>query len=132
MVPMKTDTSNFRRFFGYVILLQAIVYAAMVFDVPFVRQVLGFVFFAFIPGLMLLKLFRINVSNIVETVLLSVGLSVSFLMILGFVTNALGSLQLIAEPLSLAPLALITNGVLTVMCILGFISKKEFMLVDIK
>ncbi|MEW6011601.1 MAG: DUF2206 domain-containing protein [Euryarchaeota archaeon] len=56
-------------------------------SIPFAKELIGFIIITFIPGFMLLRIFRIhNIGNI-KSILFSVGLSLSFLMILGLIIN---------------------------------------------
>jgi len=45
------------------------------FDVPVLRQVIGFVFLTFVPGLLILRILKIHRVSAVESLLYSVGLS---------------------------------------------------------
>jgi len=93
-----------------IMLLQLMVYVTMFFDIPVARQVLGFVYFTFLPGFIVLKLLKLNVLDKVEIVLFSVGLSVAFLMFAGLIINEIGLLLGISQPLSSMHLILILNS----------------------
>ena len=115
----------------FVLAVQTVAGITLIFDIPFVRQISGFFFLFFIPGFVLLRLFRMEKINLAETILFSVGLSLAFLMIIGFLINELGSFNLISKPLSLEPLAIIINITVTLMAILShFINKDDFNILD--
>ena len=61
----------------FILFLQAIIYATVFFDAPVARQVIGLIYFTFIPGFLILKL-KLNELDRVETVLFSVGLALRF------------------------------------------------------
>jgi len=96
------------------VFLQLMVYVTVVFDVPMARQVLGFIYFTFLPGFIILKLLKLEELDRVETFLFSVGLSVAFLMLAGLLINESGVLLDISRPLSLLPLMIILNGFILV------------------
>lgn len=105
--------------------IQAVFVISLLLDIPFVRQVSGFIFLTFVPGFVLLKLCRIERSNVTETVLFAVGLSLAFLMLLGFLVNALGTANLISAPLSTEPLLVAVNLAVTLMSISIFFTNRE-------
>ena len=113
------------RFLIYIFALQAVEVIAVLLDIPFVRQVSGFIFLTFVPGLVILKLCRIERSNVTETILFAVGLSIAFLMLFGFLINELGTINLISEPLSIEPLFLAINLAVALMSIYIFLTNKE-------
>jgi len=78
----------------------------MFFNIPTARQVIGFIYFTFVPGFIILKLLKLNEFNWVETLLFSVGLSIAFLMVVGLLINEIGFLFGISKPLSLMPLVM--------------------------
>ncbi|MFX1535500.1 MAG: DUF2206 domain-containing protein [Promethearchaeota archaeon] len=102
-----------------ILLLQFTLYVTAIFDIPIARQFVGFIYFTFVPGFVIVKLLKLEKLDGVETFLFSVGLSIAFLMFLGLVVNDLGFLLGFSQPLSLNPL-LITLGVATL--ILGIVA----------
>ncbi len=115
------------RFLLYVLAAQVMACITLVLDIPIARQVAGFLYLTFIPGIILLKVFRLEKSDLTEMILFSVGLSVTFLMSIGLLINELGPLVLISKPLSVEPLALIINIVVLLMCILECVkNRKDF------
>jgi uncharacterized membrane protein len=88
------------------------VYVTVFFDIPIARQVLGFFYFTFLPGFIILKLLKLNELDGVETVLFSVGLSVAFLMIAGLLINEFSFIFGVLQPLSLVPLMTVLNSLI--------------------
>jgi len=130
---MQINISKQARFLVYVLTAQAVAGITLVLDIPFARQVSGFLFLTFIPGLILLRILKLERSNITETILFSAGLSIAFLMFIGFLINELGSSNFISEPLSTEPLAIIINIIIVLMCILAYLTNKEdFNIMDSK
>jgi uncharacterized membrane protein len=74
------------------------------FELPFLRQIIGFIYLTFIPGYLLLKILKSHRLGKSEIVLYSVGLSIAFQMVVGLSINALYPLIGITEPISTFPL----------------------------
>ena len=113
-----------RRFFIIIAAIQVAVLVllglhALNLTVPFVTQLVGFIYLTFIPGVIILRLFRLRKMGLLKTLLFSSALSVVFLMIMGLITNEAYPLFGISAPLSLASL-LVTVSLL--MIVLGFIA----------
>lgn len=113
------------RLLSLIFIIQTVEIISVLLNIPFVRQVSGFIFLTFVPGFVILKLFRIERSSLTETVLFTVGLSVAFLMLLGFLVNGLGTIGLISEPLSTRPLFVAINLAVTLMCIAIHLTNTE-------
>jgi uncharacterized membrane protein len=107
-----------KEFLLIILLLQFIIYATVFFDIPVARQVLGFCYFTFLPGFVFIKLFKLEKLDGVETILLSVGLSVAFLMIVGLFVNEFSLMFGFLQPLSLLPLMICLNSLILVGVIL--------------
>lgn len=91
-------------------------------DIPGLRQIVGFLFFAFVPGILLLRILKIHNIGVIESLLYSVGLSIAFVMATGVVVNfALPPLG-ISHPITLLPL---TVGLTIFSLILGFLAYKR-------
>jgi len=81
--------------------LQIAANISILFNIPVARQVISFTFFTFIPGYALIKLLKMKMRGLTETVLLSTGLSITFLMLIGLIINGLYSIFAVQTPLSL-------------------------------
>jgi uncharacterized membrane protein len=88
------------------------VYITVVFDISIARQVLGFFYYTFIPGFVILKILKLNELDIVEVILFSIGFSVAFLMIAGLLINEFSLLSGVSKPLSLEPLMIFLNSLI--------------------
>jgi len=97
---------------------QCIVYITVFFDVPIARQIVGFVYFTFVPGFVFVKLLKLDKFDVLEVVLFSVGFSVAFLMIFGFLINEFLPLYGVLRPLSLEPLMIILNSLILIVGVL--------------
>ncbi|MDH5783918.1 MAG: DUF2206 domain-containing protein [Candidatus Bathyarchaeota archaeon] len=124
MISMKVKWKS-TYFLMVILFLQFIVYALIFFDVPVVRQVVGFVYFTFIPGFVVIKLLLLNEVDRLEIVLFSVGLSIAFLMLTGLLINEFCFLFSISKPLSLLPLMIILNSLILLGAILIYIRGED-------
>lgn len=88
-------------------------------EIPILRQVVGFVYLTFVPGIIILRFLKLHRLSATETVLLSAGLSISFLMFSGFFLNTILSLLNIDSPLSLWNVVIFITSLLVVLGILS-------------
>jgi len=95
------------------------------FDVPVARQVIGFVYFTFVPGFIIIKLLKLDKLDGVETILFSVGLSVAFLMLAGFFINEFCFLFGVLQPLSLMPSMIILNSLILIGGVLIYLRSED-------
>jgi uncharacterized membrane protein len=115
-----------------ILFLQLIMNVTIFIDVPVARQVIGFLYFTFIPGFLIVKLLKINEIEWLEKLLFSVGFSIAFLMLAGLLINELGTLLGISKPLSIIPLLTVLNSFVLV-CVLILCRRDEsFKLWNIK
>jgi uncharacterized membrane protein len=112
-------------FFLILVFLTLTLCVAVSLDVSIARQVVGFAFLTFLPGLCMIQFLGLEKTSKLEIVLLSIGLSIAFLMMSGFALNELASIGL-AKPLSTLPLMIVLVG-FTISCgVLGYKRKSNF------
>lgn len=80
---------------------------SIILDIPILKPLLSFVFFTLVPGYLIFLIWKLKGINPVKTIVLSVGLSVSFLMIIGMALNSL--YPYLAQPLSFIPVFIAVN-----------------------
>ena len=108
-----------------IVFLQLMIYLTVFFDTPIARQVLGFFYFTFLPGFVILKLLKLDELDRVETVLFSVGLSVAFLMFAGLLISEFGFLFGVSQPLSLMPLIITFNSLILIGGVLVYLRSED-------
>ena len=118
---MMTRTGRFSSFAKFVVLFQFLTNAVVILDVMFVRQIVCLIYLTFIPGIVVLKMFKWDKRDFCETVLLSAGLSIALLMFIGLAVNQLYPLIGIYSPLSTLPLLITMNFVVLLPCFLGYL-----------
>ncbi|WP_181504217.1 DUF2206 domain-containing protein [Methanococcus maripaludis] len=57
------------------------------FETPILRALIGFVYVSFVPGYLILRILKLNKLDSLESFLYSVGLSIFFVMLVGFLIN---------------------------------------------
>jgi uncharacterized membrane protein len=92
-----------------ILLVQATFLLATGFNLILLRQLLGLVLLTFVSGFLILRLMKLDRLGLVGTVLLSVGLSLSFDMFLGLLANLLLPLAGISRPLDEFPVLVVFN-----------------------
>lgn len=107
------------------VVIQLTTYLVVALDVPIARQVIMFTYLTFVPGIIILSIFRLRGLGTVETLLFSVGLSIAFLMFTGLLMNELYPLLGISEPLSTLPLMITLNTLILVLYVACYISNKK-------
>jgi len=77
--------------------------AGLGFDIPILRQIVGFSFLTFIPGILILRILKIHNINVIESLAYSVGLSLASIMFIVAFTNSTLPFVGISNPISLMP-----------------------------
>lgn len=94
--------------------------AVLGFDIPFLRQIIGFIYLAFVPGLLFLRVLRLHRLGTIETLLYSVGLSIALVMFSGFFINLLYPLIGISKPISLFPVIATISFIVFILCVIVY------------
>ena len=111
--------------FAFIISILLLLDLTILLDTPFLRQILGFLFLTILPGLLILQILKLDKLGFTEKFVLSVGLSISFLMFFGLLLNNL-SLGLGYEtPLATIPLFILFNLAFIVLAIVGYKINKD-------
>lgn len=72
-----------------IVLLLVATDLAILLDIPIIRPVLGFLFLTLVPGLLIFYILKLDKLRLPERLVLSVGLSLSFLLLFGLLLNNL-------------------------------------------
>ena len=106
--------------FVFVISILLLTDIAILLNIPFLRQVLGFLFLTILPGFLILQILKLNKIGSTEKFVLSVGLSVSFLMLFGLLINNLSLSVGYETPLATIPLLISFNIAFIALAIVGY------------
>ena len=107
-----------RDYLMFIFTIQIAMFVVVMLNIPVARQVIGCIYVSFIPGFLVLKILRLNPKSRTNTVLLSVGLSIAFLMFIGLAVNELYPILGVSKPLSIVPLSATIGTVLFVMTLI--------------
>jgi uncharacterized membrane protein len=107
-----------------IILLLAATDLAVLLDIPFLRQFLGFLSLTILPGLLILYLLKLDKIGLTEKVVLSIGLSISFLMLFGLFINSAYPLVGYVTPLSAISVLISFNVILLILTIIAYVLNK--------
>ena len=115
-----------KEWFAFIISILLLTDLAIILNIPFLRQILGFLFLTILPGLLILQILKLNKLNTTETLLYSVGLSVAFLMFIGFFMNTLYPPLGIPNPISTSHLMITITIILIILSIISYQRNKDF------
>ncbi len=125
--PLQMNDWEIKHFLKVVFVAQLVVLglvelSALGFGIPVLTQIVGFIYLTFIPGLLILRIMKLHELGTIETLLYSVGLSLAFLMFVGFFVNSFYPQIGIDKPISTWSLI----GTMTVaVLVLSFIAYKR-------
>ena len=111
---------SIRKRFVFIIATLAIADLAIFLDIPVLRQILGFACFSFIPGRLILYAFKLNKLDLLKRLLLSVGLSIAFLILIGLLVNTVLPPLGISRPLSTPPLTISLSAIIVILWIVAY------------
>ncbi|MCW3995069.1 MAG: DUF2206 domain-containing protein [Candidatus Bathyarchaeota archaeon] len=111
---MFSQNQLLQHFLPIVVFLQVIMYITLFLNLPVAMQVVGIIYLSFIPGVIFVKLIKLENLRALEFMLFSVGFSIAFLMIAGLIINEFGSTIGLSFPLSTLPLSLFINTLIII------------------
>jgi uncharacterized membrane protein len=105
--------------------LQFILIFSIYWNIQIVRQVLGFLYLTFVPGIIILKFLGVENLSLADVSALSVGLSLAFLMFVGLLLNELFPLIGFLYPLSTNVLIPMLSLIITLLCVVYYFKPKK-------
>ena len=129
-IQTKITKPNFRHKEPFLIIITILLLTdfSILLDIPFLRQIIGFLFLTVIPGVLILQILKLDKLSSTEKFVLSVGLSVSFLMLFGLLINTLSLAIGYRTPLATIPLLISFNIAFIVLSIVGYKTNKNSVL----
>jgi len=115
-----------------ILFLQSTLYITILFNITIARQIIGFLYFTFIPGIIIVKLLKLDSLDRWGIVLFSAGLSIAFLMVTGLIINEFGFLLGILKPLSPTLLMITLNSLILIGGILTYLRSDGTKLLETK
>jgi len=128
--PLEANDWDIAAFLTLIASLQASVWLLLALDafglhVPILQELFVLIYLLFVPGTILLRVFKLHNLNPIEGLLYAVGLSVTTVMLTGVFMNTVYSL-FIPRPLSLFPFIVTMSAVVAVLCLLCYRRDREF------
>ncbi len=96
------------------------------YNILIIRQVVGFIFLNFVPGILILRILRIYNQGLVRTMLYSVGLSIAFVMFVGFFINTVYPYLGVSKPISILSVTLTLSTFILLFILVAYIRNKDF------
>ena len=129
--PLQLNDWEIEKFLKVVLAIQIAMWGAICLDavglqIPIIRPLIGFIYLTFVPGILILRILRLHKLSNIETLLYTVGLSLSTLMFTGFFMNMIYPFFGISGPLSPVPLIITISAVVLVLCVLCYMRDKDF------
>ncbi len=129
--PFQMNDWEISKFLKFIISFQLLILIIITIDtliihIPIIREIIGFVYLTFIPGILILRILKIHEIGNIETVLFSVGLSLTILMITGFIMNFIYPMFGILKPISLYYLLITISGLVTILIVLSYKIDKNY------
>lgn len=120
--PLKANDWAIGSFFKLVAALQLAVLivvglGANGVPLPILRELTVLVYLLFVPGVLLLRVFRLHDLNAIEGVVYAVGLSVTVLMLTGLFINTVYVRGITATPLTLLPFMATMTALVVALCL---------------
>ena len=94
--------------------------------IPILRQIIGFIYLTFVPGIIILRVLKLHKLGNIETLLYTVGLSIATLMFTGLFMNTVYPLFGIPRPISITPLIITMSVAVLILCVLSYKIDKDF------
>ena len=129
--PFQLTDWEIKKFLKLVLAIQLALWGVIGLDaiglqIPILRQLIGFIYLTFIPGILILRILKLHKLGNIETLLYTVGLSIATLMFTGLFMNTVYPLFGISGPISITPLIITISVVVLILCVLSYIRDKDF------
>ena len=114
-----------KKFFVLILIFLIATDIAIFLNITFLRQIIGFPFLTILPGLLIFQILKLDKIISTEKFVLSVGLSISFLMFFGLLVNNLSLYFGYETPLATIPLLISFNLSFIVLATIGCMINQE-------
>lgn len=129
--PLKINDWEIKKFLTIIFVVQISLLGSIGLDliglkIPFLRELIAVIYLIFVPGFLILRILRLHKLSNIETLLFSVGLSITTLMFIGFLINVFYPFVGISNPISLLPLITTLTILVLLMSILSYLIDRNF------
>ncbi len=120
-----------KNFFKFIVIMQFIVLSTIILEtmglqILYLRNFFVFIYITFLPGLLILRILKLHKLGNSNTLLYAIGLSILFLMVIGFLVNLIYPIFGISRPISTINLITTISFVMFVLCVLSYLRDKDF------
>lgn len=95
-------------------------------QIPIIRQLVCFIYLTFVPGILILRILKLHKLKAIETILYSVGLSLSLLMFTGSFINFFYPIIGTSKPISEIPLTITITAIVLLLCFICYLRDKDY------
>jgi len=120
---MRTTNLRPEQYFGIFAIILLLYDITVLLNIPFLRPMMGFVYFSTVPGLLILYALKINNIAVLKKLFLAVGLSITFLIFGGLFINTLH--PYLARPLSTINILVFFNITIFILLFISYITNKH-------
>ena len=129
--PFQINDWAIKKFLKVILAIQFALWGVIGLDViglqiPIIRQLIGFIYLTFVPGVLILRILKLHKLGNIETLLYTVGLSIATLMFTGLLMNTILPFFGVSGPISITPLIITISVVVLVLSILSYVRDKNF------
>lgn len=129
--PLQMNDWEIKKTLMVILAIQLAIWGAIGLDainihIPLLRQLIGFIYLTFIPGILILRILKLHRLGNIETLLYTIGLSLATLMFIGFFISMVYPIFGISSAISLFPLITTISAVVLLLCAQSYIRDKEF------
>ena len=138
--PLQINDLDIKSFLKIIVAIQLAMFGIIVLDIigldiPILRQLIGFIYLTFVPGIIILRILKLHKLGNTETLLYTVGLSIATVMLTGLFMNTVYPFFGISGPISITPLVITISVAVLILCIISYVRDKGFLnpsFVDVK
>jgi uncharacterized membrane protein len=129
--PFQMNDWGIEDFLKVIFIIQLALWGVVCLDVMglrilIIRPLIGFIYLTFIPGVIILRIFKIHNIDVTKFVLYSTGLSIVFVMFAGALTNFLLSTLKISQPISVLQLTATLSIFIVLLCGIAYTRDRKF------
>ena len=112
------------KWLGLIITIIALINIMILLGIPVLGQIFGFIFLTFVPGFLILYILKLNKLGLLEKIVLSIGISITFSILFGLAVNNLLLVLGYARPLSTIPLLISFSTATIILAVIAYIRNK--------
>ena len=129
--PLQMNDWPIRKLVIMIFTFQLLVWGSISLDsiglrISILRQLVCIIYLTFIPGVLILRVLGLHKLGSIKSLLYSIGLSLSFLMLVGFFMNKFYPLIGIGNPISIIPLTVTVSFIVLLLCYLCYLMDRHF------